>query len=476
MVAAVVFVASALPGTAHAVDAVEQIDVYDPAGYFFTVDFEGNYLPNVVKRENGAASFEALKAQAVAARTYAYYKLNRGDGYLINSQADQVYSYGGVAGDPGGVWAQAVRETEGEVLSFNNVAVASFYVAGAIPSSPTAVPTAAEVQADVERTNTERYVTYTRNNNLTGRYNTGTSLGYLGTYSNPNYANRGAMSQNGADMLSDQGAHYYDILKFYYGGDIQLGVVSQPASHTPFGRKTLASFERNDEFFGRAATYSGQTRNLGAQTSVSRTTSYAASGSGYSQKIVFDYDGQSDTQDGQVDGFFSRHLSGAALSQRQTNLTSGTITTPVADPVGNIIFETTGTIGFWLLAEASAATADMQVGIAIDDFGASTYLNQTTEESYFLDVIADGQWHEYAWSLDDEASWSSAFGGAGDGQLNQRFTLDSILFRGFGDAVVYLDDVFYDRLGTVPEPTTLGLIVAMIGLCPMRGLRSREVA
>ena len=102
-------VAASFPNAAGAVEAVEQINVYDPAGYFFTVDFEKNYLPNVVMRENGAASFEALKAQAVAARTYAYYKLNRGDSYLINSQADQVYSHGGVASDPGGVWAQAVR-------------------------------------------------------------------------------------------------------------------------------------------------------------------------------------------------------------------------------------------------------------------------------------------------------------------------------------------------------------------------------
>ena len=36
------------------------------------VPTESDYVPHVVACENGAASFEALKAQAVAARSYAY--------------------------------------------------------------------------------------------------------------------------------------------------------------------------------------------------------------------------------------------------------------------------------------------------------------------------------------------------------------------------------------------------------------------
>src|SRR5829696_1810608 len=40
-----------------------------------TIDVEKNYLPHVVHCENGGAPFEALKAQAIAARTYLYYKL-----------------------------------------------------------------------------------------------------------------------------------------------------------------------------------------------------------------------------------------------------------------------------------------------------------------------------------------------------------------------------------------------------------------
>src|SRR5262245_46539904 len=40
-----------------------------------TVDVETDYLPHVIACENGAASFEALRAQAIAARSYLYYKL-----------------------------------------------------------------------------------------------------------------------------------------------------------------------------------------------------------------------------------------------------------------------------------------------------------------------------------------------------------------------------------------------------------------
>ena len=41
------------------------------------VSVEDDYLPRVVSCENGGAPLEALKAQAVAARSYLYYKLDR---------------------------------------------------------------------------------------------------------------------------------------------------------------------------------------------------------------------------------------------------------------------------------------------------------------------------------------------------------------------------------------------------------------
>ena len=40
-----------------------------------TLDIEDDYLPHVVACENDGAGPEALRAQAVAARSYAYYKI-----------------------------------------------------------------------------------------------------------------------------------------------------------------------------------------------------------------------------------------------------------------------------------------------------------------------------------------------------------------------------------------------------------------
>lgn len=453
--------------SAAALDAIESITVRDDEGdgSFFTVDFENNYLPNVVLRENGAASFEALKAQAVAARSFAYFKIQN-QSFIINSQADQVYSLGGVRPNPGSQWEAAVRETEGEFLSFNDVLTATFYVAGSIPSSTNGIATS----SDPDPTNTQRFVTYTRANNLAGFNNTGTTLGFVGTPTNPNTPNRGAMSQNGADVLSDNGAHYLDILKFFYGGDIQLSVVNQLPGQAAFASKTLAGFERNNETFGRALTFSGQTRNLGAGTGVARSTINATTLGGTSQRLDFDYDAAADAADGSIDGFFSRHVSSALNTQRLTNLTSGSLINPVADPTGNLVLQTMGTLGFWLLAEPVAADADLQVSLAIDDFG-SDLLANTTEQADFQDVIADGQWHKYEWQL-DPIFWSSAFGTAGDGALAANFTLDSILFQGFGDAVVYLDDVFYNATGVIPEPASLlVLVLTGLGLSRRRGQR-----
>ena len=57
------------------------------------VDVEQVYLPSVVSCENGGADFAALQAQAIAARSYLYYKLDRAgriaDGQLSIEEAGQ---------------------------------------------------------------------------------------------------------------------------------------------------------------------------------------------------------------------------------------------------------------------------------------------------------------------------------------------------------------------------------------------------
>jgi hypothetical protein len=184
--------------------------VYPSQGREVLAAAEDDYLPRVVACENGAADFQALKAQAVAARSYLYYRMQRTNS-IEDGQQDQVYTCGR---PPAARHYQAVAETAGEVLlnAQGNV-IAAFYVAGAITTNPGCVPTA----GDRDPTNTERYVTYNW-----GKSGSAVTPSTLGHPASP--LNRGCQSQNGAHCLSTQGWDYRDILRFYYGMDIRLEV------------------------------------------------------------------------------------------------------------------------------------------------------------------------------------------------------------------------------------------------------------
>ncbi len=171
------------------------------------VDVENDYLPHVVMCENGGASFEALKAQAVAARSYLYYRLN-GTGSIGDGTGDQVYTCGN---QPGMAQYMAVAATSGQVLGYMGTQVAAFFVAGAKQSPPSCTG------GTNDPTGTEHYVTY--NQGKSGDTIDQTPLGFV---SPGNYANRGCLSQNGSDCLSDDGMLYDEILRFYYGEDIEL--------------------------------------------------------------------------------------------------------------------------------------------------------------------------------------------------------------------------------------------------------------
>lgn len=185
------------------------------------VDFEADYLPHVVNCENGAADGEALKAQAVAARSYALYRLATGDGTIGDGEQDQVYSCGRT---PGPQHVAAVQATRGQVLAYDDAVIAAFYVAGAIPSSAMCVAT----EADMDPHDTERYVTYNQ-----GRTGDGVTQSPLGWVDPRNTANRGCMSQNGAHCLASGGMPYTDILAFYYGQDIVLSTASSMCGDDP---------------------------------------------------------------------------------------------------------------------------------------------------------------------------------------------------------------------------------------------------
>lgn len=93
------------------------------------VDIEG-YLLSVVPSESYASwPAETLKAQAIAARTYAYYqKIHRaGRSYdIIDDTRDQMY--GGVSKETAKT-SEAVKQTAGMVLTWNNKPILSQYTA-----------------------------------------------------------------------------------------------------------------------------------------------------------------------------------------------------------------------------------------------------------------------------------------------------------------------------------------------------------
>ncbi len=172
-----------------------------------TLEVESDYLPAVINCENGAASFEALKAQAVAARSYLYYRLET-SGEISDGTGDQVYSCGRA---PTTEHLRAVAETSGEVLRYSGVQVAAFYVAGALQSPPDCLG------GTDDPTDTEQWVT--NNDGRSAAEITQTMLGFVDPGNN---ANRGCMSQNGSDCLAEMGRDYDSILRFYYGADIEI--------------------------------------------------------------------------------------------------------------------------------------------------------------------------------------------------------------------------------------------------------------
>ncbi len=182
------------------------------------VDVETDYLPHVVNCENGAAAFEALKAQAVAARTYLYYKLDT-SGSIADGTNDQVYSCGR---EPRAEHYEAVEATRGIVLQYTDETIAGFFVAGARQTGPSCMG------GTDDPTNTERYVTY--NSGRSGADLIQTTLGFVHP---DNIYNRGCMSQNGTHCLAEAGWPWRDMMPFYYGEDIELVQTEGPCIDPP---------------------------------------------------------------------------------------------------------------------------------------------------------------------------------------------------------------------------------------------------
>jgi len=178
-----------------------------------TKAMETDYIPHVISCENGGADFQALKAQAIAARSVAYYAMLT-KGSICDSQGCQVYGCGATPSEKA---KRAARETAGMVLSHDGTLTYAFYVAG---DSGASGPGCKDYGGS-----TSHYVTY--NWGKTGSQVDQTTLGYVGP---PGFdQNRGCMSQWGARCLEkSRDFNHLQILRFYYGQDIKVSQASGP--------------------------------------------------------------------------------------------------------------------------------------------------------------------------------------------------------------------------------------------------------
>jgi len=179
-------------------------------------DTETDYVPHVIQCENGGANFEALKAQAIAARSVAYYAMAT-SGKICDGQGCQVYSCNAA---PKQIHYDAAAATAGQYLSYNGWLTYAFFVAG----DPNTAPPGCIDTANNTDSGTEKYVTFNSGKTL---YDVDqTSLGFVfpedvnvGGYGQ----NRGCMSQWGARCLeNNNGVKSTDLIKFYYGADIKI--------------------------------------------------------------------------------------------------------------------------------------------------------------------------------------------------------------------------------------------------------------
>lgn len=86
-----------------------------------TLPFEDNYLVGIAEMPatwGDKGGYEALKAQAIAARTYALNSTNNLSGSICVTEACQVYSKSRLASP--GRWKSAVEETKGMVIKSNS--------------------------------------------------------------------------------------------------------------------------------------------------------------------------------------------------------------------------------------------------------------------------------------------------------------------------------------------------------------------
>jgi lysophospholipase L1-like esterase len=188
-----------------------------------------DYAARVVTAElGGSRQLEALKAQAIAARTYVQRALH--DDPALGTAAKPVPNgpdFQVAAATAMALPQRAAEETRGGVAFYRGRFILANYVAGA--------PWAPDAWQGVERPKdpTEKYVTY--NEGRVGASVLPTPL------ANPKRAdNRGSLSQYGADALAARGWKWPRILRFFYGEDLEF-TLPEPADPVALRRAPTPS-------------------------------------------------------------------------------------------------------------------------------------------------------------------------------------------------------------------------------------------
>ncbi|MEM7316003.1 MAG: family 10 glycosylhydrolase, partial [Planctomycetota bacterium] len=177
---------------------------------------------------------------------------------------------------------------------------------------------------------------------------------------------------------------------------------------------SITDFEVDEGYFGSSATFSGSNSGI-LSASADRVTTEAFRGVG-SQQIDIN---------GSPSGWLLRHVSGIGPNNQ------------IASPAGNLPLDSDGHVGVWL----KTFDEGIDVRLAVDDPG-------TADRGVAKRLIADGQWHLYEWSFDNNAEWEAWV--TGDGLITgESVTLDSIQFFGSGDATIWMDEVGQNPNGSL---------------------------
>ncbi len=110
------------------------------------IDFEDEYLRGIAEMPSswGSDGMEALKAQAIAARSYALAYTRNGEGSICITQSCQVWNEGKVSSGQAASWHQAVEETRGKVITHGGEPIKAWYASTA--GGATRLPTDFDVK------------------------------------------------------------------------------------------------------------------------------------------------------------------------------------------------------------------------------------------------------------------------------------------------------------------------------------------